>query len=58
MKVLRITRPKKKTNEMNTTASIGGFSSPFAFSKDGKKNKATLAAEKQGYTTIVVPKSL
>ena len=35
--------------ELSTTSGAGGYLTPNAFSKDGKKNKATKQAEKLGY---------
>lgn len=39
-------------NEISTTAGVGGYSTPYAFSKKGKKNNATKYAEKLGYKTV------
>ena len=43
--------------EMSTTGGVGGYSTPFAFSKKGQgKNVATKTAEKLGYKTVERPK--
>jgi|TARA_B110000977_G_C10770924_1_gene374610 hypothetical protein len=42
--------------ELSTTSGAGGYMTPFAFSKNGKKNKATKQAEKLGYTTVKLKK--
>ena len=44
-------------DEMSTSAGVGAYSTPFAFSKKGAgKNNATKTAEKLGYKTIQRPK--
>ena len=35
--------------ELSTTSGVGGYLTPHAFSKDGRKNKATKQMEKLGY---------
>ena len=40
---------KEVLDEMSTTGSVAGYSTPFAFSKGNKKNRATKYAEKLGY---------
>ena len=35
--------------ELSTTSGAGGYLTPNAFSKDGRKNKATKQMEKLGY---------
>lgn len=43
--------------EMSTTGGVGGYSTPFAFSKKGQgKNAATKTAEKLGFKTVERPK--
>ena len=43
--------------EMSTTGGVGGYSTPFAFSKKGAgANAATKATEKLGYKTVERPK--
>jgi hypothetical protein len=42
--------------ELSTTSGAGGYLTPNAFSKDGKKNKATKQAEKLGYKTVKTKK--
>lgn len=42
-------------NELSATGGEG-FLSPFAFSKEGQKNRATKFLEKSGYTTVKLPK--
>ena len=38
--------------EMSTTAGVGGYQTPYAFSKGNKKNRATKHAEKLGYKVV------
>ena len=38
--------------EANVTGAIGAYSTPFAFSKKGRKNRATKYGEKLGYRTV------
>ena len=42
----------QELNEFNTTANVGGYQTPFAFSKSSKKNRATKYGEKLGYKTV------
>jgi hypothetical protein len=46
----------QETNEQSATAGAGGYSTPLAFSKNGKKNRATKYGEKLGYTTVKTKK--
>lgn len=53
MKKSKIRRAVKEVlEELSTTSGVGGYLSPYAFSKDGSKNKATKQAEKLGYKTV------
>jgi hypothetical protein len=40
---------KEVLDEISTTGAVGGYQTPFAFSKGKKKNRATKYAEKLGY---------
>jgi hypothetical protein len=42
----------QEVNELNTTANVAGYQTPFAFSKNNKKNRATKYGEKLGYITV------
>ena len=43
--------------EMSTTGGVGGYSTPFAFSKKGAgANAATKASQKLGFKTVARPK--
>ena len=43
--------------EMSTTGGVGGYSTPFAFSKKGAgTNAATKASQKLGFKTVSRPK--
>ena len=46
----------QETNEQSATAGAGGYSTPLAFSKKEKKNRATKYGEKLGYTTVKTKK--
>jgi hypothetical protein len=48
---------KEVLEEESATGAVGGYSTPFAFSKKGQgKNTATKATEKLGYKTVERPK--
>ena len=42
----------QEMNEMSTTAGAGAYHTPFAFSKNQRKNRATKYGEKLGYITV------
>ncbi len=46
----------QETNEQSATDGAGGYSTPYAFGKKGKKNRATKYGEKLGYTTVKTKK--
>jgi len=43
---------KEVLKELSTTSGVGGYLTPYAFSKDGRKNKATKQMEKLGYKKV------
>ena len=43
--------------ELSTTSGVGGYLTPYAFSKDGRKNKATKQMEKLGFKKAKTKKS-
>lgn len=43
-------------NEMNVTGAVGGYQTPFAFSKGNKDNRATQFLKKMGFTKVERPK--
>ena len=47
---------KEVIEELSTTAGAGGYLTPYAFAKKGKKNRATKQAEKLGYKTVKLKK--
>ena len=47
---------KEVIEELSTSAGAGGYLTPFAFSKDNKKNNATKQAEKLGYKVVKTKK--
>ena len=47
---------KEVLEELNTTGSVGAYLTPFAFSKNKKKNRATKQAEKLGYKVVKTKK--
>lgn len=47
---------KEVIEELNTTNAVGGYLTPYAFSKNKKKNKATKQAEKLGYKVVKTKK--
>lgn len=47
---------KEQLLEMNSTASVGGYSTPFAFSKDDRDNMATKFMAKMGFKKVDRPK--
>lgn len=46
----------QEVNELNTTANVAGYQTPFAFKKGNKKNRATKYGEKLGYITVKTKK--
>tara|TARA_Y100001972_G_scaffold119019_1_gene159811 strand:- start:691 stop:921 length:231 start_codon:yes stop_codon:yes gene_type:complete len=42
--------------ELSTTSGVGGYLTPYAFGKDGRKNKATKQMEKLGYKKVKIKK--
>ena len=42
-------------NEINTTGAVGGYLTPFAFSKGKKDNRATKTMKSFGYTKTQRP---
>lgn len=46
---------REQLSEMNTTGAVGGYSTPFAFSKD-TKNRAVKFLQKIGWTSAERPK--
>ena len=49
---------KEVIEELSVTSGAGGYLTPFAFSKDKKKNNATKQAEKLGYKVVKTKKDL
>jgi len=47
---------KEVIEELSTTAGVGGYLTPFAFSKNKKKNNATKQSEKLGYKVVKTKK--
>lgn len=47
---------KNVLEEMSTTGAVGGYLTPYAFSKKTGKNRATKFLEKLGYKTVERPK--
>ena len=47
---------KEVIEELSTSAGAGGYLTPFAFSKNKKKNNATKQSEKLGYRVVKTKK--
>ena len=43
-------------NEMNVTGAVGGYQTPYAFSKGNKDNRATQFLKKMGFKKVERPK--
>lgn len=46
---------REQLSEMSTTASVAGYSTPFAFSKSDRDNLATKFLKKMGWKTAKRP---